>query len=61
MGVRMKKIVKEMTAEELSLRLRETEDMNESNLIEEDFIKHSRSNIAKKGFSIKQFKRDSGR
>jgi hypothetical protein len=41
------------------MRLRETEDMNESNLVEEEFIKNSRQNIAKKGFNIKHYKRES--
>lgn len=31
--------------------------MNESNLIEEEYIKTSRKNIQKKAFTIKQIKR----
>lgn len=59
MGVRMKKLVKELSAEQLSLRLRESEEMNESNAAEEQFIKTSRQNLMKKGFNIKHIKRDS--
>jgi hypothetical protein len=59
-GIRLKKMVKELSAEELSLRVRETEEMNESNLIEEEFMQSSRQNILKKAFSIKHLKRESG-
>jgi cell fate (sporulation/competence/biofilm development) regulator YmcA (YheA/YmcA/DUF963 family) len=51
--------VKEMSAEEISLRIRETEEMNESNLAEEEFMQTSRQNVIKKGFSIKHVKRES--
>ena len=33
--------------------------MNESNLIEEEFIQTSRQNVLRKGFSIKHVKRES--
>lgn len=38
--------------------MRETQDLNESNLIEEEYIKSSRKTIQKKAFTIKQIKRD---
>ena len=59
MGVCMKKVVRERSPEELSIRLRDTQDMNDSNLIEEEYIKTSRKNVQKKQFTIKQIKRDS--
>lgn len=54
----MKKLVKEYTMEELSLKARETEEMNESILCEEEYINNSRANIMKKGFAIKQLKKE---
>lgn len=57
MGVCMKKMIRETSAEELSIRLRESQEMTDSNLVEEEYIKTSRQVIYKKGFNIKQVSR----
>lgn len=58
-GVRLKKLVREKSMEEISMKLRETEEMNESNLIEEEFMNTERQNLYKKGFNIKPARRES--
>lgn len=57
MGVCMKKMIRETSAEELSIRLRESQEITDSNLVEEEYIKTSRQVIYKKGFNIKQVSR----
>lgn len=59
MGVCLKKMVREKSAEELSVQLRESQDMNESNLVEEEYIRSSRQVIHKKAFTIKHIKKES--